>query len=354
MKRTKRIFGKKIIGVVACILFSFSIVSALLIQQVQVAPVEVVQILNDGSESVSLASLTIATEASLKDATLSGILPPGGLYTIGDPGAIPDLDHEETISLYNSDSGVAIMNGSIVIDSVGWGDSNNIESGLFSGTPVVNPEEGSLFRVSNTGDNSVDFVLSTPDFSRNVFRVNVSVPEISPPSISTVFISDSAPRDGVQFILSPGKNKLLSVNVTGENLLNVSVTMNGIVFLLNSSETTAFGEMNIPFTTPPGMYDVVVQSGSSSKIVRVEVLPLFSLDVSKRFVSASVSDVLLMARGVNIDIFPRVSNLGNVPLNIRVHRNNAVLEKGVLRPGQSLTVDFELVTGEVYIVGTRA
>ena len=229
---------------------------------------------------------------------------------------MPDLDYAETISLYNTDSGVAIMNGSTVIDSVGWGDSNKIESGLFSGTPVLNPGEDSLMRISNTKDNSVDFVLSTPDFSRNVFPVNVSVPEISPPIISTVVMSDDTVREGIQVILSPGNNKLLSVNVTGENLLNVSVTMNGIVSILNFSENSATGKIIIPYMTPPGTYDLVVTSGTTSKTVSVEVLPLFSLDVSKRFVSATVSDVLLMARGVNIDIFPRVSNLGNIPLSI--------------------------------------
>ncbi len=345
--RKKKLLYSRVWAILTCVVLSFYLVSGIVIRQVQASPIERVQLENDGDTAVILDGLVIATEASMKDSELKGVIPPGGFFTIGDSGA----DLIDKISLYNTDSGVALMNGSEILDAVGWGNITGIKTGLWQGTPAQNPKEESLIRVSKNKDNSKDFIISPPDFSSNIIKVNVTVPEIKPPTISSIITSDDSAKTGTQILLVPGSKKSLSVNIMGENLLEVSAEIAGINSQLNVSKNIATGNIDIPFTTPPGNYELTARSGSTTKSINVEILSLISIDVSKRLVNASASDVILATRGIAIDIFPKATNKGNIPLNIKIYRNSIASDRGILNPGETTTIEFDLVPGDVYIVG---
>ena len=86
---------------------------------------EAVQLHNNGENNIDISSWIIATEASSKDAVIpeNTILCSDCYYLIADNGwselkdnlTWPDADYEETMSLYNTDSGIALMNNSKII-----------------------------------------------------------------------------------------------------------------------------------------------------------------------------------------------------------------------------------------------
>lgn len=137
---------------------------------------EALELYNSGSDDADISGWAVATEASMHDAVIpeNSVLCPGCYYLIADSGwnvskdnqSWPDAEHEELLNFYNSDSGVALMNGDTTIDAVGWGDKNSIKEGLFEGTPSSGAAEGkSILRINDTGNNADDFAESYPVFS---------------------------------------------------------------------------------------------------------------------------------------------------------------------------------------------
>jgi len=139
---------------------------------------EAVELQNVGSEPVDISGWVLETEASRKDATLpSAVLFPGDTYLIADTNwetkrdnaTWKSADHEEAISLGNSNSGVAIKNGETIIDSIGWGDEAEINPGLFEGSPTTPAQPGmALLRMQDTDDNSEDIITAPPSFEEGI------------------------------------------------------------------------------------------------------------------------------------------------------------------------------------------
>ncbi len=136
---------------------------------------EAVELYNDANDNSDISGWVIATEASMRDAVIpeNTILCPGCYYLITDTGWNDSKDNsswayadfEELINLYNTNSGVALLNGDDIVDAVGWGDEDSINDGLFEGTPADGAAEGnSLLRIDDTDDNRDDFTESYPFF----------------------------------------------------------------------------------------------------------------------------------------------------------------------------------------------
>lgn len=121
---------------------------------------DMVELYNDGS-AVNITGWSLMTEKSDADAVLEGVMLPYSYYTIGDVGS--GADWEEAISLYNSDSGVALADEEVV-DAVGWG-----ETSLVMGSSAPNPGQLSLVRINRSGNNSADFSLLPPNFGKGIF-----------------------------------------------------------------------------------------------------------------------------------------------------------------------------------------
>ena len=172
--------------VLLLIVLSYLVSGDVVISQVLYDPVgsesggEAVELKNTGISPVDVSGWVLATLSSSSDATLpkDAVIPAGSSYLIADKGWNVSRDNfdwrladfEEAITLSNSDGGVALIANGKVVDAVGWGDIEGIEEGLFEGSPAVDVGNGkSLFRLKDTGDNSVDFVESDADFLAGFF-----------------------------------------------------------------------------------------------------------------------------------------------------------------------------------------
>ncbi|MFH1591492.1 MAG: lamin tail domain-containing protein [archaeon] len=199
---------------------------------------EAVELYNPTDTAIDISGLTIRSESQDADATLpeASIIQPGGYFLIADADFLtdkddptwPDADHEETLNLYNSDSGIAIILENTTIDAVGWGDPAEIEDGLYEGTPTNNTDNGhALSRnlgvegYTDTGDNLGDFSQSPapslrssrPQGSDNETIIGI-IAVISGPlfSITEVRLSpDESDEVGVQFFPFPATTRQLLV-----------------------------------------------------------------------------------------------------------------------------------------------
>jgi hypothetical protein len=214
---------------------------------------EFVELYNPTPHDIDISNWNIATETSMTDATMpeNSIIKAYGYYLIADSGwsfskensSWPDADHEETISLSNSNGGVALIKEGTIIDAVGWGSSTNINEGLFEGTPVEDVPEGySLERKRglessgngiDTDNNAEDFLERTNPEPQNsqsdteissneeknsttlVLKVTVDVSDLS---IDSVNITDDDPLiEGFQVIPNPANEKEVSVKTVITN-----------------------------------------------------------------------------------------------------------------------------------------
>ena len=161
------------IFIIAIMLLSLVLADAVLISQVYYDPLqeagsEAIELYNPSNKSINVTGYVIKTSSSDKDAVLKGTVPSYGFFLAADSGwsekrdnlSWAKADYEESITLGNKDSGIAILNNNTVIDAVGWGSSD-----IRTGAPAINIKEGkSLLRVSYTNNNSRDFIESSPRF----------------------------------------------------------------------------------------------------------------------------------------------------------------------------------------------
>jgi len=188
---------KNVILLLLCVQFASATV---VINQVLYDPIgaesggEAVELKNDGSSAVDISSWVLKTESSDTDATIPEgiILDAGETFLIADEGwdankddsGWKSADYEEKITLGNSDSGIALLSNSTVIDALGWGDVEGIESSLYEGSPAsMVPPGKALLRTKDTDDNSADFIEAAADFQDGIpvpitANVTISVPSI--------------------------------------------------------------------------------------------------------------------------------------------------------------------------------
>ncbi len=203
-----------------------SAVASVVINQVLYDPIgtesggEAVELLNNGVSAVDISGWVLKTESSDSDATIPAavVLQPGQSFLVTDEGwnankddsSWKSADYEEKLTLGNSDSGIALLSNITVIDAVGWGDEEAIESGLFEGSPAAMVGVGkALLRTADTNDNSKDFIEAVPDFQDGIpvpITANVT---ISIPSIEVSKSLNLAP----EATLSIKNNGALAINI---------------------------------------------------------------------------------------------------------------------------------------------
>ena len=119
----------------------------------------------------------------------------------------PDANHEEAITLGNTDSGLALINGTETVDAVGWGNPVNINEGLFEGNPHTGVTEGqSILRTQDTNNNLLDFISTTPVFYTPdsdpleiIIDVEVNITDNNPEIIAIELLSDdNSSKQGIQ------------------------------------------------------------------------------------------------------------------------------------------------------------
>ncbi len=200
---------------------------------------EAVELYNPTDSTIDISGWIISTETSLTDAVFPAgtIIRGSGYYLVADAGwngsrdspSWPEADHEEALTLANTDAGVALSNGTSIIDAVGWGTAANIGAGLYEGSPHSGAGSGEgLARVKNgssyadTGNNLADFAASIPVFHNSSYGnsynggeiavmaiVEGSFPEVSSLRIIT---DDDSSAAGSQINPEPKRNKTVEVS----------------------------------------------------------------------------------------------------------------------------------------------
>ncbi len=211
---------------------------------------EAVELRNDGSSAVDISGWVLETENSASDATLpeNTILQPGSTFLIADEGwddnkddsSWRSADYEETITLGNKDSGIALLANGTIIDAVGWGSEAGIEGSLYEGTPAALVAAGNaLVRKADTDDNSEDFAESAADFQEGI------------PVPITADIIITAPVIEVSKSLNIVPEGVLSVKNNGQTAVSIKLVFNDLKFGNNTIPKNAIVVDNLEFTVQP-------------------------------------------------------------------------------------------------------
>ncbi len=236
---------------------------------------EAIELKNTGSAPVDVSGWVISSESSATDVTLpqNAIIPAGQTYLIADTNwdtkkdnpQWRSADYEETMTLGNSDSGVALKSNASIIDAVGWGDEEEIDASLWEGTPASPTTTGhSLVRTSDTDDNSADFTSMPADFFDGIpVIINANV------SISLPAFEISSKLD-----LSPNGNLIIKNN--GEETITLELSFNDlryknytiskeaieaeeVIVVEPESEVRVPVKLKVPKSAVPGKYTSVLR-----------------------------------------------------------------------------------------------
>jgi len=279
---------KKFALIAVALLIIPCVYADIVISQILPSPsdgIEVIEIQNTGNNAVNITGWTIETERSAKDAAITGMILPGERFIISDPGYNAS-NYEETITLSDKDSGIALRDSeNIIIDAVGWGNPDNINEGLYEMRPAENPKKGeALVRITDTNSNKEDFITAIPDFSSGIDAI-IEVNSISKNTNSQ--ISD-------EWTIIPGETRIIEINTSETTVWRNAtyVSENNIV------------KIPLKYTTPPGVYNLVV--GNSITEVSIPATPaLRTLGVIKASSPANTDAISTI----------KIENIGNAELN---------------------------------------
>jgi hypothetical protein len=240
---------------------------------------EAIELKNIGSSVIDLSGWIVATEASSTDVKIPAgkFINPGQTFLIADIGwstkrddsEWKDADLEDTMTLGNSDSGIALKDSSgNIVDAVGWGDSEGIKESLFEGVPAnpVSPGK-SLLRTQDTDDNSEDFIESEPNFFEGV------------PVLVEADITITAPVVEVSDKLELSPDSFLVVKNNRDYPVVIDVRVSDLVSGKNIIEKKNVEIENKSFTVQPNeekkirvsLKGVSVPPGRYSSILRVKI-----------------------------------------------------------------------------------
>ncbi len=284
---------------------------------------EYVQLYNPTLLPVDISNWNLASETSLQDVTIptGTVISPNSYYliadanwsTLKDNASWPNANHEEAMTLANTDAGVALFNGTALVDAVGWGNAANINTGLFEGTPSNGTSQGkSLRRIfeleyKDTNNNLADFYSGIPflitSFENSQSLSVYAIIEGAAPVISSIVLNDEDPTEqGIQVYPLPKSTKKLFLTVLvadsdANDIDSVTAKFNGSTYLLNKTtvnETSAAfsGYIEIPFYFSPANYSVVIEA----------------MDFSNLKNSANISFTYLSMNGIEFDTTSIVFN----------------------------------------------
>ncbi len=321
---------------------------------------EAVELFNPTNNSINITGWTLRTESKDIDATIpNAVIKPNSYFLISDSGwethknlDWPSSDYEESISLSNTNAGVALIDlNNQTVDAVGWGDSANIKPGLFEGNPAVVVSDGqSLIRTKingsfiDTNNNSNDFYAGSPELhnsnystsSSNKLEVefNVVEPDLK---ILNMTLTDDLNETNESITPSPGGNRMLSIKV--ETNLNSSVTLffnnqsyAAHILSSNNSSYLFSADIPVPYYLSPGIHSIHVEAEKGNKTDEDNItfnyeslISLFvdSTNINLGDVKAGSEEILFGDKDVNSSSNPTVKNIGNVKLNINVKKGDS-------------------------------
>lgn len=403
---------KGVLGLLAFILISIfsGFVAAsehIIINQVYIDPIyteaggEAIELFNPTNLTIDISGFTIKTESSNTDVTIpiNSKISPSSYYLIADFGwsslkdnaSWPKADHEEAMTLYNTNSGIALVNKNLeIIDAVGWGDIADINSGLYENSASPNPPTGfSLKRINfiDTDNNLDDLISVQPDFYNSSSTYNVSednnssdenkdnnstnplidydisveLPIVinitnSAPSIIDYNISFDESEDiGYQIMPNPGEVKQVEINAVvndndgAEDINQVTALVTAPEFVkeiqlnktINTSNGILFsGNISMNYYDTPEKYNIILtakdsNSENSEKSLEFEYLSVVSFDIdTEQLVFDNVKNKETKEISGDADFStkttPTLKNLGNTKLEVGVYSINLALDGNVM------------------------
>ncbi len=339
---------KKIIWLIIPLLVVNTALADIVINQVLYDPIsettgEAVEMYNNGN-AVDISNWMLKTGASEHDAVIPAntILYSGYYYLIADNGwnnskqaNWRQADLEETINLYNTNSGIALLDYDFnIIDAVGWGAVNNTE--LYRGAPANPVSEGRVLKRINTTDNNLnDFTEAEADFSGTTAgsEIILEVIVVSPLSFEILISPDDSELAGYQVMPNPGDYKPIIVRAnTSENLSLSAVFLaeNKQMQLVDGVYQTDFG---IPFSLKPGLYNITITSNNFAKVQEFEYLGLTALEIDTNrvvFDNAVPGREIIVLGDQKMETTDKatIHNIGNVILDIDVYGTDLVSDTG--------------------------
>jgi len=328
---------------IACIIAS-STLADIVINQILPNPIntesggEAIELYNNGNTNINISGWIISTEASVKDAEIpkNTIICAECYYLIADKGwnesrdnlTWPEADLETPLTMYNSNSGIALINKEETIDAVGWGNPDEITDGLFKQTPSDNPNEGnSLTRTHTTHNNKFDFEESVPffrsssDLGTGSYSEEVIIEfEISNTSQQSETSIESVNLSTNKLTPIPGGKSSITVNaiISGDinnvtaNLLETTKEM--VKEKANSTASFFSASFQLDYFTPPGTYPVIISAEDTSETITFEYLELVAIELSNENInfgqinSEQTEEI-------------KIKNIGNIAIDIGIKSN---------------------------------
>lgn len=388
--------------------FHVSALDYVIINQVYVDPIateaggEAVELFNPGLQAIDISGYKIATESSIADITIpqDTVINAQQYYLIADIGwnvlkdnaSWPNADHQEAFTMYNTDSGIALLDkNNKTIDALGWGAKEMIPAELYESTPAQNPSVGKVLaraNFSDTNSNINDFMVVLSDFHNSSTILNESLPDdglpedpdagndtppadpfdyieqglpyvvnitSSKPAILSFNLSiDEGELAGYQVMPSPGKIKYVPLNVIVEDddgvndisTVTAIVTSPGVVkeFGLkktgNESNKAYFtGNISIDYFNAPGQYDVLITANDNSdekseQSLDFEYLGIIAFDIDAEQLDfgkiKNNETKIIEGDALFGTLGPTIINIGNTPVEFGIYTPSEVLGKNKL------------------------
>ena len=297
---------------------------------------EAIEITNTGNTTVDISGWTIRTETSAIDAVIDDntLLFGSQKYLIADTGwsekrddaAWRDADTEQSITLKNADSGVALFNSSTIVDAVGWGDPS--DSLLFEGTAAPQTEPGqALIRKQDTDDNKEDFISGQPSFAKIIstemekqLQIQFTVISSKIEVLSTEIGDDQPEEQGIQVFPIPGTTRPIPIQVTVNSTQNLTVFgrfMEHQVTFAQTGDHEYSTIIPLSATISPGTYPIILTATSDLDTVvwteEIEILGVVAFSLSDPVLDfGNITDIHSSRKEISI------TNLGNVALDLGV------------------------------------
>jgi len=250
----------------------------------------------------------------------------------------PSADLEETITLKNSDSGIALFHDEEIIDAVGWG----VDPLYVKGQPVEGVQSGEvLLRINTTGDNAGDFISSQPFAAQshdNETTLQMQLAVYDPRfSLNASITQDDSEKEGVQFLPLPGQQRELFVYADPAIQTKAFFENQEVMF------QEGMATLLIDYALPPKEYSISIEATkdnyTASQKLSFEILPLlaFSIDAQTIDLGNITPGKRVTSWGDHSSLTPNqptVQNIGNVVLDIGLSGTDLISDAGVINISQ--------------------
>src|SRR3989338_311409 len=310
---------------------------------------EAIRLYNPTQQPIDISNYIIKTESSATDATLPNrILLPRDFFLIADlnwsklkdNATFPNADYEESITLANTNAGIALLNANNeIIDAIGWGDPTQITIGLFQGTPAIQVKEGnSLKRISSTNDNSNDFIENYPfqgtETKQEENQIQLNAHVSSSTQINSLSIADEdLMTPEIQIFPKPKEQKLIQIttNITGDATATLAFLIKDQQILatknLTKNNEIYEGYLPINFYDAPGNYTIKIQADTKIREQQFTYLPLIAIELDINNLNFEVIKGKITTLDGDLDTTTNkttIKNIGNTNINLGLSATNFI------------------------------